>query len=100
MIIFFNGDFINETDCAISPTDRGFTLGDAVFDTMLSVDGKLQYAGRHIARLLRHAAVLDIPLPMEADLLEKFATELLAQNNFLSGRHAIRTTLTLSLIHI
>lgn len=94
MIIFLNGMFMEESDCGIAPSDRGFTLGDGVFDTMLAVDGALQHADRHIARLVNHAAVLQIPLPIEADVLQGMGFELLQQNNFTSGRHALRTTLT------
>ena len=92
MIIYFNGSFIKETDAHIAPTDRGLTLGDGVFDTMLAIDGQPVDGPAHAQRLARHAAVLGIPCVCEN--LAQIVTELLDRNGFIGGRHAIRTTVT------
>ena len=92
MIVFFNGTFMAEEDAHIALNDRGLTLGDGVFDTMLAVDGQLVDGPAHYERLARHAAIMGIPCAPKT--LPENAVELLRRNNFTSGRHAIRTTIT------
>ncbi len=91
-ILFCNGSFLPADQISINPSDRGFLLGDGVFDTMLSVDGQLRHADAHFVRLKRHANVLGIPMP-DMDF-EDIIYNLLKRNGFTTGRHALRTTLT------
>ena len=94
MIILLNGRKMREDEAAIPVTDRGFLLGDGVFDTMLAADGILQHAARHFTRLVRHASVLGIPCPYDPAALTAQAHDILAANNAFSGLYALRTTLT------
>lgn len=91
-----NGAFLNlrTLEALISPADRGFTLADGVFDTMLAVEGAPVYPKAHFERLRGHANVLGIDCPETPDHLESVARELLQKNACLTGRVAIRTTLT------
>ena len=63
----------------LSAYDRGFQLGDGVFETLRSRAGHPTELAEHLARLRRSAAGLDIPLPpsVERDLTRGIA-ELLA----------------------
>ena len=94
MILFLNGAFIAEEQAGIDPADRGFTLADGVFDTLLAVNGALHFADAHFARLHRHAALLGIAPPRTADALPADGMALLRKNSFLQGRYALRTTVT------
>lgn len=47
----------------IDPTDRGFTLGDGLFETVLAVDGVALHLADHAARLAAGCAVLGLPAP-------------------------------------
>ena len=49
----------------VSARDRGFTLADGVFETMLAHDGKVFRLDNHLARLRGALGVLDIPVPAE-----------------------------------
>lgn len=91
-ILFYNGSFLPSKDVSIDPSDRGFLLGDGVFDTILSIDGQLQHEDAHFKRLKQHAAILGIPAP-NLDF-KNVAASLLKRNDFAEGRHAIRTTIT------
>lgn len=93
MIVWHNGRFLDRSACAIPPDDRGLTLGDGVFDTLLAEDGAPQDAQAHAARLARHAATVKIPLPPDFNL-DETARRLLRENALAQGRAAIRTTLT------
>lgn len=47
----------------LSPFDRGFTLGDGLFETMRVRDGAVLRLESHLARLATGAGVLGLPLP-------------------------------------
>lgn len=91
MICFINGEFIQEETVFISPQDRGFTLGDGVFDTMLILDGKMQYANEHFARLYHDTKIMGIECNI--NLLDS-AEELLKKNEIQQGRYILRSQVT------
>jgi branched-chain amino acid aminotransferase len=93
-IILYNGNFIAGESPVLPASDRGFTLGDSVFDTMLAIDGKMIFADKHFRRLSDHAAVMKIPFPYRVNELEHSASMLLERCNLLTGRAAIRTTIS------
>ena len=49
----------------VSARDRGFTLADGVFETMLAHNGKVFRLADHLARLRGALGVLDIPAPAD-----------------------------------
>ena len=74
----------------VGAQDRGFLLGDGVFDTLVAVTGKPFALEAHLARLVRAAAVIGIEIGMPA--LEREIEALLVA---VAGRDAIiRTTVT------
>jgi branched-chain amino acid aminotransferase len=63
----------------LSVFDRGFQLGDGVFETLRARAGRPAELDAHLARLRRSAAGLDIDLPADVDaLLTEGITALLA----------------------
>jgi branched-chain amino acid aminotransferase/4-amino-4-deoxychorismate lyase len=50
MIAWRDGDWIEDGD-VLPADDRGLTLGDGLFETLLAVDGRLSHAGLHFRRL-------------------------------------------------
>lgn len=61
----------------IDPRDRGFQYGDGLFETIKVGDGRLEFWGRHMARLRAGCARLGIPEP-DAAVLEREAAALSA----------------------
>jgi len=49
-------------EAQIDPRDRGFLLGDGVFETIRPQNGQPMHLARHLARLRAGAAVLGIPV--------------------------------------
>ncbi|MDB5441212.1 MAG: 4-amino-4-deoxychorismate lyase, partial [Caulobacteraceae bacterium] len=43
--------------------DRGLTLGDGLFETLLAIDGRLQHAEVHLARLEAGCVELGLSAP-------------------------------------
>jgi branched-chain amino acid aminotransferase len=60
-IVWVNGERQADDAPHVSARDRGFTLGDGVFETMRAKDGAIFRLDRHLARLDRALAVLEIP---------------------------------------
>ncbi len=67
----------------IDPADRGFTLGDGLFETVLAVDGTLRHLADHAARMIAGCAVLGLPAPSLAQLEDAVPT-------LGEGRQAVR----------
>jgi branched-chain amino acid aminotransferase len=55
-------------DGSISPLDHGYLVGDGVFETLKTVDGTPFALTRHLARLRRSAAGLDLLVPDDATI--------------------------------
>lgn len=63
MKIWLNGSIEDADRAGISPADRGFTLGDGVFETLQVRDGAALRLDAHLARLRRGASVIGLSLP-------------------------------------
>ncbi len=55
---------------ALPPTERGYTYGDGLFETLPVIAGRLLEPERHIARLIASARALGLPVP-DATILER-----------------------------
>jgi branched-chain amino acid aminotransferase/4-amino-4-deoxychorismate lyase len=85
MIVWIDGEFL-ETDAArIGIDDRGFLLGDGVFDTFAIRDGAPKDFAAHMARLRAAAAAFGIPVPFADGEAEQAASDLAARNGVVRG---------------
>lgn len=96
-VISVNGERFPAAQPALSPLDRGVTLGDGIFETLRVELGTAWYLERHLTRLgraMRHMAIPNPPLLRQwvADLLvtPEIATAPLA---------ALRITVTRGVAH-
>ena len=80
MIVFLNGNFLPEAEALISINDRGFLLGDGLFETMRVVNGRPFRMAQHLERQARGLDYLKITCPFTPRELQKFATELVDRN--------------------
>lgn len=81
----------------VSGFDRGFQLGDGVFETMRARGGRVTELDAHLERLRRSAAGLDIHLPPDSDrLVGRGIAELLAADGLdgPDGDASIRVTVS------
>lgn len=65
MLILKEGVFVPAGEAAISATDRGFTLGDGLFETIRVQNGAPRRLDRHMARLTASAKALALPVSFE-----------------------------------
>lgn len=77
----------------IDPTDRGFTLGDGLFETVLAEQGELRSLAAHLDRMARGCAVIGLPPPDRRDA-EAAMRAALAVAGLARTRAAVRLTLT------
>jgi aminodeoxychorismate lyase len=92
MIVFLNGKFLPETEAFVPLNDRGFLLGDGLFETMRVANGKTFRFAQHLERLTRGADFLKIKPPFAPKEMEKFAAQLIEQNQMPEA--ILRATLT------
>lgn len=90
MKLFLGTALLEEPDAIVSPFDRGFTLGDGLFETLRIKGGKVLRVEAHLARLAAGADVLGMPLPA-IDLTAALA-QTAAANGLSEG--VLRLTLT------
>lgn len=67
VLALLDGTIADPTHPHIRVDDLGLLRGDGVFETVLVVDGKPREQGPHFDRLVRSAAMLDLPEPSRAD---------------------------------
>jgi branched-chain amino acid aminotransferase len=67
--VWLNGALLPACVARIDPTDRGFMLGDGVFETLRVAEGRLMHASRHLARMRDGAALLGIDIPYTDQIL-------------------------------
>ena len=89
-IVWLNGALCDSAEARIDPSDRGFTLGDGLFETMAVRGGKIPRLESHLRRLSRGCEVLG--LPPAPDTLSDVIGAVLAANELQDA--AVRITYT------
>lgn len=82
-IIFCNHQFLSAKTPCVQANDRGFTLGDGIFETILSYDYKIPFFDLHWQRFITSLNTLQINLPNKynKDYLINIIHKLLNKNN-------------------
>jgi branched-chain amino acid aminotransferase len=70
-VVYFNGQFVPESEARISIYDSALMFGDMVFEMTRSFNKKQFMLREHLERLYRGIKQLQIPLPMSMDGLEQ-----------------------------
>jgi len=60
MMVYLNGDFVAEAEARVPVTDRGFLLGDALFETLRVANGVPLLWEAHLERFTRGLALLQV----------------------------------------
>ncbi|NJR20624.1 MAG: hypothetical protein HC777_03715 [Hyphomonadaceae bacterium] len=91
-LIWVDGQIIEAADGHVSAQDRGFTLGDGLFETMLWTGKDIRFLGDHLARLSYSAQALDLPIASDVDEIAAGLRALGASSSHQTA--AIRLTLS------
>jgi branched-chain amino acid aminotransferase len=81
LIYYLNGKFLPESELLFSPLDRGFLLGDGVFETVKAINSMLFRLPQHYERMVSTARFLEIGKLPALDKVLSIAVELLKRNN-------------------
>jgi branched-chain amino acid aminotransferase len=93
--IWIDGRFAPADVPQLSIADRGFQLGDGVFETLRSRKGWVVELADHLDRLRESAAAVSIPLPDDIrQQLEAAIEELLEANDLAAADAALRITVS------
>lgn len=87
--VWFNGELASGA-IAIDPGDRGLTLGDGLFETLLVVNRTALWANMHLARM--EAAAKELGLGFSRDAIDDAIEEVL--RDIEDSHHVLRITLT------
>ena len=82
---YFNGEWVPYSQVSISPGDRGFTVGDVVFDVARTFNGKSYRMKEHIDRLYRSLNYIRLDPGLSADEMHEVSEEVIRRNEQLRG---------------
>ena len=82
-ICFLNDKFLDIQKAKISPLDRGFLFGDAIYEVIIAVNKKPFELGAHLTRLKKNISSLKYSLSDQFDL-EETILEVISRNKFLN----------------
>jgi branched-chain amino acid aminotransferase len=92
MKLSLNGELVETAQARIAPDDRGFTLGDGLFETIAIKNAAPKRLAAHLTRLRGGAAILGIPVLYTDEKIAALAAALIGANELTEG--ALRITLT------
>jgi D-alanine transaminase len=84
-IAYVNGAYVPHSHAAVHIEDRGYQLGDAVYEVWAVFDGKMADAEGHFARLERSMAELKMTPPMDRRAMTVVLREVLRRNRVKNG---------------
>jgi D-alanine transaminase len=82
-ICFLNDKYLDVQEAKISPLDRGFLFGDAIYEVIIAVNKKPFELGAHLTRLKKNISSLNYSLSDQFDL-EETILEVISRNKFLN----------------
>ena len=80
---YFCGEFVPFSQVRIDPLDRGFLVGDCVFDVARTFNGKSFRMREHVDRLYRSLRYVRIDPGLSPDEMERISEEVVSRNEHL-----------------
>jgi len=80
---YFCGEFVPFSQVRIDPLDRGFLVGDCVFDVARTFNGKSFRMREHVDRLYRSLRYVRIDPGLSRDEMERISEEVVSRNEHL-----------------
>lgn len=94
MIIWLNGELVEEQQAVVSPADRGLLLADGLFETLRAASHGLIDWPRHMKRLHQGAHYFGIPLQYSQAQFDEACRAVLEVNGLANQAASLRITLT------
>ncbi|SIR02810.1 D-alanine transaminase [Paracoccus thiocyanatus] len=90
--VYLNGDYVPETEAKVSIFDRGFVMGDGVYEVTSVLDGRLLDFPGHVTRLTRSLAELGMDNPLSDEEWLAAHRKLLELNDVTEGMVYLQVT--------
>lgn len=90
--VLYNDQIVTRDEVVISQEDRGYQLGDGVYEVVKVYDGKFFTAKEHIDRLYASADKIDLVIPYTKDVLHKLLYDLVEKNELCTGHVYFQVT--------
>lgn len=91
-ICWLNGRFVPEEQAQVSIFDRGLLFGDGVYEVAAVCNGRLLDADRHLVRLERSLAEIEMPSPQSREAWMALMQSLVEQNGIDEGLVYLQVT--------
>ena len=87
-MVNFNGQLLENSAATLSMTNRGYSYGDSLFETIRVIDGKVIFWEDHYFRLMSSMRILrmDIPMTFSPEFLEAEILKSVDANTFTNAR--------------
>ncbi|MBZ9728939.1 aminotransferase class IV [Salegentibacter sp. JZCK2] len=81
-MINLNGNLVEDNQASLSVTNRGYAYGDAVFETIRIISGKIMFWEDHYFRLMASMRIMrmEIPANFSPEFLEEEILDLVKEN--------------------
>lgn len=91
-MVNFNGNLVSSQDTLFSSENRGYKYGDALFETLKVVNGKIFFWEDHYFRLMASMRIMrmDIPMSFTMEFLENEILKTIKANDLLSSSARVR----------
>ena len=87
---WINGDWGPINQLSIPLTDRGLTVGDGIFETILIYEGKAWLLSKHLGRWQRSASILNMAPPPSENWLKPLIEEAIKRTYLQNEPGALR----------
>lgn len=91
-MLSLNGQIVPADMATVAVNDRGFTLGDGLFETIKAKAGRPLRLAAHMERLRAGAAILRLDLPVDETMVAQSIAQVLAANGLTDA--ALRLTIS------
>ncbi|HZK17995.1 MAG TPA: branched-chain-amino-acid transaminase [Clostridia bacterium] len=81
LIIYLNGDYVDEENAVVSVFDHGLLYGDGVFEGIRAYHNRVFKLREHIVRFYESAKAIMLDIPMSMEEAEEVVLETLRRNN-------------------
>ena len=83
--VYLNGEYLPEAEAKVSVFDRGFVMGDAVYEVTSVLAGKILEFEGHMTRLARSLRELEIVCPLTPEEWLEIHRQMVARNDLVDG---------------
>lgn len=93
-MVNINGQLFEKEEATLSISNRGFAYGDAVFETIRVVNGRIIFWEDHYFRLMASMRIMrmEIPLEFSPEFIESEILQIVRENDLFEGQARVKLT--------